>query len=86
MNGVAIALDLAAFGDPAEFAASVDDLSATIAAQPLAPGADALMVPGERGDAERARRLATGIPLPPNVWKQLGEAASRFGITPPAPL
>lgn len=86
MNGVAIALDLAAFGDPSDFAASVDDLSATIATQPLAPGADPLLVPGERGDAERGRRLATGIPLPPNVWKQLGEAAARFGITPPAPL
>lgn len=86
MNGVAIALDLAAFGDPAELAASVDDLAATVAAQPRAAGADALLVPGERGDAERARRLADGIPLPPGVWKQLTEAATRLGVAVPAPL
>lgn len=86
MNGVAIALDLAAFGDPADLAASVDDLAATVAAQPRAAGADALLVPGERGDAERARRLADGIPLPPGVWKQLTEAATRLGVAVPAPL
>ncbi len=86
MNGVAIALDLAAFGDPAELADSVDDLAATVAAQPRAPGADALLVPGERGDAERVRRLADGIPLPPGVWKQLTEAASRLGVPVPATI
>ncbi len=86
MNGVAIALDLAAFGDPAEFAESVDDLAATVAAQPRAEGAPALLVPGERGDAELARRRVSGIPLPASVWKQLGEAAARFGVALPAPL
>ncbi|SFK65025.1 Ldh family oxidoreductase [Falsiroseomonas stagni] len=86
MNGVAIALDLAAFGDPAELAASVDDLAATVAAQPRAAGTDALLVPGERGDAERARRLADGIPLPPGAWKQLVEAATRLGVEVPALL
>ncbi|OYW10011.1 MAG: hypothetical protein B7Z53_01840 [Rhodospirillales bacterium 12-71-4] len=86
MNGIAIALDLAAFGDAAAFTADVDDLAATVAAQPRAAGVDALSLPGERGDAERARRLAEGIPLPPAVWKQLGEAAARHGVAMPAPL
>ncbi|WP_203074779.1 Ldh family oxidoreductase [Falsiroseomonas ponticola] len=86
MNGVAIALDLSAFGDPAALAADVDDLAATIAAQPLAPDAEALLVPGERGDAERARRLEAGIPLPPGVWKQLVEAAMRLHVEVPALL
>jgi ureidoglycolate dehydrogenase (NAD+) len=86
MNGVAIALDLAAFGDPAEFSESVDTLAATIAAQPRAEGADALLVPGERGDAELARRRAEGIPLPPAVWKQLSEAAQRLEVALPALL
>jgi ureidoglycolate dehydrogenase (NAD+) len=84
MNGVAIALDLAAFGDPAEFAASVDDLAAIVAAQPRADGVDALLVPGERGDAELVRRREAGIPLPAGVWQQLVEAATRLGVAVPA--
>ncbi|WP_206030277.1 Ldh family oxidoreductase [Roseomonas sp. AR75] len=83
MNGVAIAVDVAAFGDAAAFAADVDELSSVIAAQPRAPGVDALMVPGERGDAERARRARDGIPLPPGVWKQLTDAAERLGVAVP---
>jgi ureidoglycolate dehydrogenase (NAD+) len=86
MNGVAIALDLSAFGDPAELAGSVDDLAATIAAQPRAAGAEALLVPGERGDAERDRRLAAGIPLPPGVWKQLTDAANRLSVPIPTTM
>lgn len=86
MNGVAIALDLAAFGDPTGFAASVDELAAAVAAQPKAAGTDALLLPGERGDAELARRSGAGIPLPAGVWKQLTEAAARLGVSLPAPL
>lgn len=83
MNGVAIALDLAAFGDPADFTASVDALAAAVAAQPRAAGVDRLLLPGERGDAEAERRRAEGIPLPPGVWKQLLDAAARLGVAPP---
>lgn len=86
MNGVAIALDLAAFGDPAGFAQSVDALAEAVATQPKAAGTDALQLPGERGDAELARRSRNGIPLPAGVWKQLMEAATRLGVSLPAPL
>jgi ureidoglycolate dehydrogenase (NAD+) len=83
MNGVAIALDIAAFGDAEGFAADVDELAAAVAAQPRAAGVEALMVPGERGDAELARRMAEGIPLPAGVWKQLVEAAGKLGVAVP---
>ncbi|MGE5200179.1 MAG: Ldh family oxidoreductase, partial [Rhodospirillaceae bacterium] len=83
MNGVAIALDLAAFGDPSDFATDVDALATAVAAQPVAEGTDRLLVPGERGDAEAVRRRAAGIPVPPGVWKQLVEAAGRLGVTVP---
>jgi ureidoglycolate dehydrogenase (NAD+) len=83
MNGVAIAVDVAAFGDGDAFAADVDELAAVIAAQPRAPGVEALMVPGERGDAELLRRQRDGIPLPPAVWQQLVEAATRLGVAVP---
>jgi ureidoglycolate dehydrogenase (NAD+) len=86
MNGVAIALDVAAFGDIEAFADSVDDLAATIAAQPRAEGVPALSLPGERGDAVLARRMAEGVPLPPAIWAQLTEAAARLGVPLPAGL
>lgn len=84
MNGVAIALDLAAFGEVADYTAQVDELAAAVAAQPRAPGVEALLLPGERGDGEAAQRQAEGIPVPPGVWKQLVEAAEGLGVTPPA--
>jgi ureidoglycolate dehydrogenase (NAD+) len=83
MNGVAIAVDVAAFGDAGAFAADVDELAAVIAEQPRAPGVDRLMVPGERGDAELVRRERDGIPVPAGVWKQLAEAAGRLGVVVP---
>jgi ureidoglycolate dehydrogenase (NAD+) len=83
MNGIAIAVDLAAFGDAAEIRASVDDLAATVAAQPRAEGVEALALPGERGDAILRRRLAQGIPLPPPIWAQMKEAAERHGVAVP---
>jgi ureidoglycolate dehydrogenase (NAD+) len=83
MNGVAIAVDVAAFGDGDAFAADVDELAAAVADQPRAPGVEALMVPGERGDAELARRQRDGIPVPAGVWRQLVEAAGRLGLAVP---
>lgn len=83
MNGVAIALDLAAFGAPDAFAADVQALASAVATQPRADGAEALLLPGQRGDAEAERRRADGIPIPPGVWKQLVEAAEQLGVTPP---
>ncbi|MBX9698211.1 MAG: Ldh family oxidoreductase [Acetobacteraceae bacterium] len=86
MNGVAIAVDLAAFGDAAAIRESVDDLAVAVAAQPRAEGVEALALPGERGDAILRRRSAEGIPLAPAVWAQLQEAAERHGVALPSPL
>jgi len=85
MNGVAIAVDLAAFGEAAAIEAEVAEVAARIAAAPRAPGVDALSLPGERGDAIRAERLAAGIPLPQGTWTRLAAEAEKRGIAlPPA--
>jgi len=83
MNGVAIALDLAAFGDPGAIAAEATRLAATIAAQPLAPGAAPILMPGERGDAVQARRQAEGIPIARGTWDRLAAEAVKRGIPLP---
>ena len=86
MNGVAIALDIAAFGDRSEFLDDVDALGQAIAAQPTAPGTQRLLLPGERGDAMRAERERAGIPLPPGTWSGLAAVAAARGIAMPAEL
>ncbi|MBE9606881.1 Ldh family oxidoreductase [Acetobacteraceae bacterium H6797] len=86
MNGTAVALDISAFGEPGSFEADVDALAETIAAQPTSPGVDALLLPGERGDAVRQARMKEGIPLPAGTWKALADAAAAAGIAMPQPI
>jgi len=86
MNGTAIALDIAAFGDRSVFLADVDTLGAAIVAQPSAPGIQRLRLPGERGDATRAERERSGIPVPPGTWSGLAAVAAAMGIPMPEPL
>jgi ureidoglycolate dehydrogenase (NAD+) len=84
MNGVAIALDIAAFGDRSAFLADADALADAIAAQPAALGPQRLQLPGERGDAVRAERQRNGIPLPRGTWAGLASVAASRGIAMPA--
>ncbi|MFL1461598.1 Ldh family oxidoreductase [Roseococcus sp. DSY-14] len=86
MNGVAIALDVAAFGPEAQFRAEVDALADAVAAQPPAPGTERLLLPGDRGRAEAERRARDGIPLPPGTLKGLQAAAEASGMPMPALL
>jgi ureidoglycolate dehydrogenase (NAD+) len=86
MNGVAIALDVSAFGPEAEFRAEVDALAEAVAAQPTAPGTDRLLMPGERGLAEAERRAREGIPLPPGTLRGLKVAADAAGLLVPSLL
>src|SRR5215510_9587769 len=49
LNGVAIAIDLAAMGDLDHFRSEADRLGEAIAALPRADGVDTILLPGERG-------------------------------------
>ena len=86
MNGTALALDIAAFGDRAMFLNDVDALGDAITSQPTAPGIDRLRLPGERGAAIRTERERAGIPLPPGTWSGLAAVAAARGIAMPEPL
>ena len=83
MNGVAIALDIAAIGDRSEFPDDVDALGQAIAVQPTAPGTQRLLLAGERGDAMRAERERAGIPLPAGTWSGSAAVAAERGIAMP---
>lgn len=82
MNGLAIALDVGAFGEAGAFAREVDALAAAVAAVPT--GGDApVMLPGERGGAVRATREREGITLPAGTWSRLEKAAAALGVPMP---
>jgi ureidoglycolate dehydrogenase (NAD+) len=83
LNGMAIAVDLAAFGDLDQFRSEADRLGDAIAALPRASGVDRILLPGERGDRIMAEREISGIPVPKGTWQRLVAAAQGIGVTAP---
>jgi ureidoglycolate dehydrogenase (NAD+) len=83
LNGVAIAIDLAALGDPERFRDEVDKLHDAIATLPRADGVDRILLPGERGDAVKAEREAGGIPVARGTWRRLAATAATLGVAEP---
>ncbi|MHA1109351.1 MAG: Ldh family oxidoreductase [Alphaproteobacteria bacterium] len=86
INGAAIAIDLAAFGDVEYFRAQAAALADAVTALPRAAGIEQIYAPGERGDAVLAERKEDGIPLPAGTWDRLGEIAERFDVAMPERL
>jgi ureidoglycolate dehydrogenase (NAD+) len=85
LNGVAIAIDLAAMGDLDQFRSEADRLGQAITALPRADGIEAILLPGERGDAILAEREKSGIPIPQGTWTRLTAAAGKVGVRAPRP-
>jgi ureidoglycolate dehydrogenase (NAD+) len=82
MNGLALAVDPAAFGDIAAFRGNVDALIEAIAALPRAEGVERIFLPGERGDSILAERETHGIPLPRKIVQDLTRLAAELGVDP----
>ncbi len=83
LNGLAIAVDLAALGDLGDFTTEIDKLHDAIAALPRAEGVECILLPGERGDAVKDAREADGIPIPPGTWRRLAATAAALGVRAP---
>jgi ureidoglycolate dehydrogenase (NAD+) len=83
VNGVALAINLAAFGDVAAIRTQADRLGDAILALPPAAGVERIYLPGERGDSIMQERERNGIPLPRGTWKRLLATAKELGVTPP---
>ncbi len=82
-NAAAIAVNIAGFTDPNEFATNVDALAIQLKQQPTASGFDEILMPGERGDRLLEERLKSTIPVLHTDWDQLVNVAKRFNITAP---
>jgi ureidoglycolate dehydrogenase (NAD+) len=85
-NAFILAVDLATFREPAEFAADADELVDVIKALPVRAGFDEVLLPGDRGRRTEALRRKTGIPLRPATWEALGRLAKNLTIDLPRPL
>jgi LDH2 family malate/lactate/ureidoglycolate dehydrogenase len=80
-NGLALAIDLARFGDPRSFRREVDRLIRALKALPRDPDVVEILMPGERGTRTLERRRQEGIPLPPAIFDELKTVADRLCVT-----
>jgi uncharacterized oxidoreductase len=79
-NMLSIIIDPAALGSTAAFRQEVEKVKAWVKSSPPAPGTKAMMVAGEPERAIRARRLAEGVPVDAETWREIVEAAKSVGV------
>jgi LDH2 family malate/lactate/ureidoglycolate dehydrogenase len=82
-NAFLIAIDIAAFRDLAGFDRDLARTIRGLKALPRQPGFEEILMPGERGARELAKRRLTGIAIPAATWSELLKVAARFSVTPP---
>jgi LDH2 family malate/lactate/ureidoglycolate dehydrogenase len=83
LNGVAMAVDLAAFGDRDRILGEAEELGRRIRVLPRDEHVERIYLPGERGDSILHERTRDGIPLPQGTWSRLLACAKELGVTPP---
>jgi LDH2 family malate/lactate/ureidoglycolate dehydrogenase len=80
-NALALAIDVARFGDPTSFRREVARMITALKALPRRPDVDEILMPGERGDRTFEHRRREGIPLPRAIADELRALADRLGVT-----
>lgn len=80
-NMFAVLTDLSRFNSAAAVEAGVAATSAHIRSSRVAPGFEAILLPGEPERRAEAERRAHGIPVDDMSWAQIREAAGKLGIT-----
>ncbi len=81
-NGLAAAIDIAAFSGVADFEAQIVALAQSIKGLPPAEPGGEVLLPGEPELRESVRRR-DGIPIPRKTWLRLMETAQGLGVSPP---
>jgi uncharacterized oxidoreductase len=77
-NMIAMIVNPDALGDRAAFDAEVARIVAFVTASP--PSSGPVLVPGDPERATRADRLANGIPIEDETWKQIAAAGKSVGV------
>ncbi len=88
INGLClIAINPEALCGLERFRALMDDMSAYMVSTPPALGYDEVVMPGTLDYRVRNRRLAEGIPVAEETWRQIAETARKVGVSlGPAPM
>ena len=82
-NSLIMAMDVSVLGDMAGLKQNLASLKQSIKAEPRAEGFDEILMPGERGAREFAKRMREGIPIAIKTWQEVNELAARLGVAPP---
>ncbi len=77
-----VAIDPAAFGDVAEFKASVDKLIRDLRGSERMPGVERIFMPGEQSHARSVAQRKEGIALAPQLVQTLDRLAEQLDIPP----
>jgi hydroxycarboxylate dehydrogenase B len=76
-------INVASFVDPPDFTAVVEQFIAYLKSSKLAPGVDDILMPGERGFRERARRCQEGIFVEDETWAQILAIGQKYHVDLP---
>jgi len=76
-----LAIDISAFTEPATFKARVDTIAEQFLSAKLAPGHDAVYVPGGLEHGIAVENRTAGIPLNAETMKGIEESAAAMGVT-----
>ena len=82
-NSLVVAVDPEAIEGGGDVAQGVAETAHALKAQPRAQGFDEILMPGERGDREAARRSVGGIRIAAKTWAELAAVASEHGVAMP---
>lgn len=86
MNGIALALNVSSFCDPAQFVEQIAQLTGQLHQLPKSEDTQDILMPGERGFRLAADRLRNGIPLASGTADRLAALAARLKVDPPKAL
>ena len=84
LGHLVMAIDPAAFGDAAEFAARAEWYMNAIAQSQKAPGSSEIRIPGERSAAVRSRQKSQGVEVLVKSLENLAPFAEEFSVPMPA--
>ena len=75
------AFDVGAFADPVEFRKSMDELMRSLRSSKRAAGHAEILMPGELEMRKEMEYARNGIPLPPELQKDLAAVAKAYGLS-----
>jgi ureidoglycolate dehydrogenase (NAD+) len=82
-NSMVIVFNIGGFRSPPDYRRDIQLLKTTIKQLPRQDAFSELLLPGERGGREARSRQQRGIPLPSELWTELGNIAKSLGVKQP---